>query len=130
MTNKIKQNKKPIMVVIVILIAVTAFFAGMSMHTATPETTAEHFIGLEKAQEIALSDIDIDKENAHILSADLKRDNGAAYYDMVFTVGNAKFDCEVDAQTGKVLETKKEVPKQSEKKTLREEKIQQTVSWA
>lgn len=64
---------------------------------------------LEEAREIALADAGITEADAVFAEAELDQDNGLWVYEFKFKAGNAKFEYEINANTGavysKVVET-------------------------
>lgn len=64
---------------------------------------------LEEAREIALADAGIAEADAAFTEAELDQDNGLWVYEFKFRAGNAKFEYEINANTGavysKVVET-------------------------
>ena len=115
MIETLKKHKIPLIIAAVLIIAAAAFFAGMSVKDSTADTTDEHFIGVEKAQEIAFADAGAKKQGVNISDADLEREDGAAYYDIEFRTRDAEFDYKIDATNGTILETEKKPLKKAEK---------------
>ena len=115
MIEAMKKHKIPLIFAAVLIITAAAFFAGMSVKDSTADTTNEHFIGVEKAQEIAFADAGVKKQDVRITDADLEREDGAACYDIEFRTGDAAFDYKIDATNGTILETEKKPLKKADK---------------
>ena len=103
MIETLKKHKIPLIIAAVLIIAAAAFFAGMSVKDSTADTTDEHFIGVEKAQEIAFADAGAKKQGVNItlidsnhrifaLSDETKSIIKGNYYVSVFAAGG---ECKV-----------------------------------
>ena len=60
------------------------------------------YIGLEKAKELALSQLGLSADEATFVEREYELDDGV--YEMEIHVGNAEYEVEVDARTGKITE--------------------------
>ena len=107
---------------IAILAAATMVFAfvgcGSSQEEATEETTttveetttaapteaATDDIGVDKAIEIALADAGLSANDVQITQQYLDIDDGRNVYEIEFTSGETKYDYNIDAATGNILE--------------------------
>ncbi|OOB80368.1 MAG: hypothetical protein BEN19_05315 [Epulopiscium sp. Nuni2H_MBin003] len=69
----------------------------------------ETYIGVEKAKEIALNDAKITLTEAVFEKTSLEVDDGKFEYKIEFKVGNVEYEYEIDAQTGKIVETEKDI---------------------
>lgn len=65
------------------------------------------YIGRDAAQKAALQSVGIAAEKAVMLSTEFDMEDGRMVYEVEFCAGNKKFECDVDASTGKVLKTEK-----------------------
>ena len=67
-------------------------------------------IGVDKAKQTALSKAGVASGDAVFSKANLEYDNGKQIYDIEFiVVGKAKYDYEIDAYTGEILEESSEI---------------------
>lgn len=72
-----------------------------------------NLIGEEAAEEFAILDAGVKPDEVSGMHTDLEKDNGQYVYDIVFYAGDIKYEYELLAEDGKVLE--KEVEKKKEK---------------
>lgn len=64
---------------------------------------ASHYITLEKAREIALTQAGVNAGDAVFKEREFDFDDGIAVFELEFTAGGIEYDYDIDAQTGKVL---------------------------
>lgn len=76
--------------------------------TGTPDTSGGSLIGISRAKEIALAHAGLSEGKATELKAELDREDGRQQYEVEFKAGGYEYDCEIDAQTGKILEWDKD----------------------
>lgn len=67
-----------------------------------------HYIGQDKAIEIAVAAAGIDRSQASRLSAEYDADNGVIVYEVDFVYGGIEYEYDVDASTGKILKSESE----------------------
>lgn len=72
-------------------------------------------IGVEAAEEAAIKDAGVKMEEITGIHAHLEKDDGKYVYDVDFYVGDVKYEYEINAEDGKILEKDKEVKKSSAK---------------
>ena len=73
-------------------------------------TAAEkNYIGLEKAKSIALGAAKVSEKEVRELEIDLDYENGKMVYEVEFEVNGREYDCEIDAVSGNILNSKGEV---------------------
>ena len=109
MIETIEKHKALLIIAAALIIAVAAFFAGMSVKDSSADTTDEHFIGIEKARQIAFADAGVKEKDVHVTDADLERKDGArSYYDIEFNSGNTSYEYKIDATSGEIFEKGKE----------------------
>ena len=72
---------------------------------------ASYAITLERAKEIALDRAGVAAEDTVFTKQKRDIDDGRSRYDIEFISGNTEYECEVDANTGEIVEWKTEVLK-------------------
>ena len=73
------------------------------------KTNAQKFIGKEAAIAAALSHAGIERTAIRDLKCELDRENGVMVYEVEFESGIYDYEYDIDATTGKVLKSKKEL---------------------
>jgi uncharacterized membrane protein YkoI len=73
-----------------------------------PAANTENYIGEEKAKSIALSDAGLSESEVTRIKAELDRDDGRAIYEVDFQNGRMEYEYEIDATSGKILESNSE----------------------
>lgn len=89
---------------------VASVTANEAINTAVNEsslTSAE--AALENAKSIALKAANVKAEDAVFVKAYLDTENGRNEYDIEFTAGGYEYDYEIDAATGRITESNKEL---------------------
>lgn len=71
--------------------------------------TSSSYISVDRAKEIALTDAGLTVGNAVFLKVKLEREDGRYQYDVEFYSGTTEYDYEIDAVTGKILSTDREL---------------------
>lgn len=93
-----------------LLTALTVFTAGCKANNLKNQSSdngvAENAktIVLDDAKSAALSHAGLSENDVVFLKAKLENDDGTAEYDIEFTANNVKYEYEIDASDGKVLE--------------------------
>ena len=72
-------------------------------------TNTGSYIGESRAKEIALADAGVKAANAVFLKASLDWDDGRAEYEVEFYSGNTEYDYDIDALTGAILSSDREL---------------------
>ena len=70
---------------------------------------ASEYITRSKAKEIALDDAGVKSSDAVFLKAELDWDDGVAHYDVEFYSKGVEYDYEINAKTGKIIESDRDV---------------------
>ncbi len=68
-----------------------------------------NFIGLDAAKQKAFSHADVKAENSYDIDAELEKENGIWVYQIDFKSGKYEYDYEIDAVSGKILISQKEI---------------------
>ncbi len=81
----------------------TAVASAVVIISATPITSfAIERITLDQAKKIALDNAGLKADEVTIVKEGYEAENGRAEYEIEFFKGNAEYDYEIDAQTGKI----------------------------
>ena len=75
----------------------------------TGTTAAESYIGVERAKEIALKDAGLSASQVSFVRAGLDWDNGRMEYEVEFWKDNVEYDYEIDAYTGTILHSDRDI---------------------
>lgn len=91
------------------LLAISAIAPGAvyAANTKAPENV----IGVQAAEDAAINDAGVKKEDVTNIRTHLEKDDGRYVYDVDFYVGNVEYDYEILAEDGKILEKEKEEKK-------------------
>lgn len=76
--------------------------------TKKPADRKTKKISLAQAKSIALKEAGISEKDGRWEKTDEERENGRMVYDLEFIKGNQEYEFEIDVETGKVIEYKKE----------------------
>lgn len=79
-----------------------------SSATTKPSADTSKYISLDEAKKIALKRANVDASKATFKKAELDTDDSTAHYDIEFVSGKYKYEVEVNAKTGKVIDYEKE----------------------
>lgn len=71
-------------------------------HDATGSGQKDDYIGIAKAKEKALDQAGLSASQATFTKAKLDREDGRMVYELKFYAGDKKYECDVDALTGKI----------------------------
>lgn len=74
-----------------------------TQHTQQKQLLSHHYIGVSRAQEIALRHANISLNNADITSAHLDSDDGIILYEIEFISNGIEYEYEIDAETGTII---------------------------
>ena len=72
--------------------------------TSTDKPAASSYIGLEKAKSIALQRAGVSAASVRWEKAEFDYDDGRPVYELEFSANGVEYDCDVHAETGKVLD--------------------------
>ena len=87
---------------------VTSFSQKMQKKHSTQNNSTSTYIGDAKAKEIALKHAKLTTAQIKHFNIKFEKDNGEAVYDVDLYTDNAKYEYEIDAITGMVIEFGKE----------------------
>jgi uncharacterized membrane protein YkoI len=111
--KEMKSSKRLAAIGATVALAVTllsgSVFAATSSATASATTSTNQYIGEAKAKSIALQNAGVSEAQATILNAHLDRDHGRVVYDVEFYSGNTEYDYEIDAVSGDIRKSGKDV---------------------
>ncbi len=82
------------------------------------------YVGRDTAQNAALQHAGVSAANASMVSTEFDMEDGKMVYEVEFYAGNEKFECDVDAITGKVLKMEKKAAGADVSKLIGENKAQ------
>ena len=91
------------------LLAISAIAPGAVY--AADTKTPENVITAQAAEDAAIKDAGVKKEEIPNIRTHLEKDDGRYVYDVDFYVGNVEYDYEILAEDGKILEKEKEMKK-------------------
>lgn len=74
-----------------------------TQHTQQEQLLSHHYIGVSRAQEIALQHANISLHAADITSAHLDSDDGIILYEIEFVSHGTEYEYEIDAETGTII---------------------------
>lgn len=78
-------------------------------NTNTQTNASSNLITAAKAKEIALQHADVAAADATFIKAEYDYDNGVKKYDVEFSVKNVEYDYDINAESGKVIRSEKEI---------------------
>lgn len=73
------------------------------------QTNSSNLITAAKAKEIALKHAGVAAENATFIKAEYDFDDGVKKYDVEFSVKNVEYEYEINAESGKVIKSEKDI---------------------
>ena len=79
--------------------------AAWMMTGCVQQTKQAEYLGVDAAKAIALAAADITESDAVFTTAELEEKNGISYYNIDFTVGGQEYDYDIDAISGKIIES-------------------------
>jgi len=71
--------------------------------TTSNKSSASSYIGLDKAKSVALKKAGVSAADVRWEKAELDRDDGVPVYELEFSANGTEYDCDVHAETGKVV---------------------------
>ena len=114
-TQNLNSPKKiAAFVICVVLIAGAIGFATLQVGA---NVNANKTIGMDKGVAVALADAGFKAEDVTNLTANYDDEDGAAAYDVEFTVNGYKYDYTIKASDGKILEAQREKSKAADTET-------------
>lgn len=72
--------------------------------TEAPTEAATTDIGIDKATEVALADAGLTESDVQFTKQNSDIDDGVSIYEVEFTSGETKYEYDIDAATGKILD--------------------------
>ncbi len=106
-------------------IAAAIIIAGVMMVGCNPIETRIDMISLDVAKEVALKDAGIVDERIVFTTSRLDAKNEKEYYDIDFFANGYKYEYDIDALTGVVIEAKKPEVKLEEESTYTQEDMEE-----
>lgn len=82
--------------------------AAATADFSTDAASAKEKISLDQAKSIALKEAGLSEKDGKWKKEELDREDGRQVYDLEFVSGEREYEFEIDAQTGAVVEFKKE----------------------
>lgn len=80
-----------------------------SQQQGSTGTASSNYITVERAKQIALNDAGVKESSAVFLRANLDWDDGRMQYEVEFYSGNTEYDYDIDAITGAILSSDREL---------------------
>lgn len=90
-------------------VVLTGKTSGSTASGTSSGTTASGYITADRAKEIALADAGVKASAVVFIRAELDRDDGRMVYDVEFYSGNIEYDYEIDAVTGAIRSSDRDV---------------------
>ena len=111
------------------MLAISLVVSGMLVvGCGTVQEAKLEKIGLDAAKEVALKEAGIVDERIVFTSSELDSKNNKEYYDIDFIADGHKYEYDIDALTGIVIESKKPVIKEEKEEVKSEVKETTTVA--
>lgn len=83
-----------------------AAVASLGIMTGCVQQSSQaEYVGLDAAKAIAMAAADVSENTAVFTTAELEDRNGTAYYEIDFTVDGKAYEYDIDAMSGKIIET-------------------------
>lgn len=79
-----------------------------NISSSKPSADTSKYISLDEAKTAALKRANINASNAKFIKAELDKDDRTAHYDIEFVSGKYKYEVEVNAKTGKIMDYERE----------------------
>ena len=90
-------------------VVLTGKTSGTAASGTSSGTTASGYITADRAKEIALADAGVKASAVVFIRAELDRDDGRTVYDVEFYSGSTEYDYEIDAVTGAIRSSDRDV---------------------
>ena len=90
-------------------VVLTGKTSGTTSTSTSTGTTASGYITADRAKEIALADAGVSASAVVFIRAELDRDDGRMVYDVEFYSGSTEYDYEIEAQTGAIRSSDRDV---------------------
>lgn len=111
-TDTKKTLSMPMKIFIIALCAILFMAIGaFAVMQVNASMNTDKGIGLEKATQIALQDAGYEESEISNLQTHYERDDFSSCYEVDFTAGGFKYDYEIKASDGKIIEVSKEALK-------------------
>lgn len=101
--------KKILIATLIMCTSVFAIACSNSTQSKTPNDTAKNKITVEEAKDIALKDAKLSKDKVQFIKTEEGTDNGVQTYDIEFYADKTEYDYEINAQTGEIIESDKDI---------------------
>ena len=105
----------------------TLVLTGLMLAGCNPIEARMDMIGLDAAKEVALKDAGIEDERVVFTESQLDTKKNTKYYDIDFIADGAKYEYDIDALTGVVIEAEKPEMKVEEESTYTQEEMEERV---
>lgn len=109
------------------LMVTTLVLTGLMLAGCNPIEAHMDMIGLDAAKEVALKDAGIEDERVVFTESQLDTKKNTKYYDIDFIADGAKYEYDIDALTGVVIEAEKPEMKVEEESTYTQEEMEERV---
>ncbi len=104
-------------------IAATVIASVVVMMSAMPITSfAKEKITLEQAKAVAIENAGVKADEVTIVKEGYEIENGRTEYEIEFFLGNAEYDYEIDAETGKIVSFDQSIETKFTKPTVKQVK--------
>lgn len=111
------------------ILAISLVVSGMLVvGCGTVQEVKLEKIGLDAAKEVALKEAGIVDERIVFTSSELDSKNNKEYYDIDFIADGHKYEYDIDALTGIVIESKKPVIKEEKEEMYTKEEMEEKVN--
>ncbi len=111
------------------MLAMSLVVSGMLLvGCGTVQESKLEKIGLDAAKEVALKEAGIVDEKIVFTSSELDSKNDKEYYDIDFIADGHKYEYDIDALTGIVIESKKPVIKEEKEEMYTKEEMEEKVN--
>lgn len=102
MAKLFDSSKKKVCGILLIFIAIVILIAVIWIVIRT--TPGNEYVGSTKAEDIALEDAGVLRENVTYIKSHIDTSDRIKVYDIEFQVNNKEYDYEINAVTGAILE--------------------------
>lgn len=89
-------------------LSATSSTTTTTLSSSAETTTTNKALTPEEAREIALSDANVSFDDAYDVWVDFDRDDGVPYYEVDFKANGTKYDYEIHAEDGRILQVERD----------------------